>query len=109
MWNYSGQGILRRDEFLYLQGKAIPMLRVPDEGQTPRDVKYIALEELANGLREILKRNVTVEKSGLFKLLAEQLGFTRIGEAMSARFEAALKLLAGEVEMDGETLSWKES
>ncbi len=108
MWNSGNQGILRRDGFLYLQGKGIPMLRVPGEGQTPREVKYVATEELANGLKELLKRNVTVEKAGLFKLFAEQLGFTRMGEAMSARFESALKLLEKEVEVVGETLSLKD-
>ena len=85
------------------------MLRVPESGETPRDVKYIAVEELANGLRELLKRNVTVEKSGLFKLLAEQLGFTRMGEAMSVRFEQALKLISAEFDADGDTLTWKEN
>ena len=109
MWNSGNHGILRRDEFLYLQGKEIPMLRVPESGETPRDVKYIAVEELANGLRELLKRNVTVEKAGLFKLLAEQLGFTRMGEAMSVRFEQALKLLSAEYEADGDTLTWNEA
>lgn len=108
MWNSGNQGVLRRDGFLYLQGKGAPMLRVPSEGQTPRDVKYISIEELSNGLRELLRLNVSVEKAGLYKLLAEQLGFTRMGEAMLARFESALKLLAAEIEVSGDTVSLKD-
>ena len=109
MWNSGNQGVLRRDGFLYLQGKGIPMLRVPSEGQTPRDVKYIALEELANGIRELLKLNVSVEKMGLYKLLAEQLGFTRTGEAMLSRFDSALQLLSTEIEQSGDMISMKEN
>ncbi len=107
MWNCEKQGIIRRNGFLYLQGKEIPMLRVPTEGKTSREIKYIAIEELANGLKELLKRNMTVEKAGLFKFLAEQLGFSRTGDAIFARLESALKLLANEVETNGEMLSLK--
>ncbi len=107
MWNSKSEGILRRDGFLYLQGKEIPMLRVPMDDKTPREIKYIAVEELANGLKEALKRNVTVEKAGLFKLIVEELGFSRMGETISAQLENALKFISNEVVFDGETLSLK--
>ena len=105
MWNCQRQGIIRRNGFLYLQGKEIPMLRVPMDGKTPRDIKYIAVEELASGLKELLKRNVTAEKAGLFKLLVEQLGFARMGDAILARLESALKLISKDIETNGEMLS----
>lgn len=100
-------GIIRKDGYLFLQDKEIPLLRVPAVGQTPRDVKYIELRELANGLRELLKQNVTAEKAGLFKLLAAQLGFERVGEAMQKRMEWALVLLRSEIVSNGDTLSLK--
>ena len=108
MWNCQRQGIIRRNGFLYLQGKEIPMLRVPMDGKTPRDIKYIAVEELANGLKELLKRNVTAEKAGLFKLLVEQLGFARMGDAILARLESALKMISKDIETNGEMLSLKD-
>ena len=107
MWNSQRQGIIRRNGFLYLQGKEIPMLRVPMDEKTPREIKYIALEELANGLKELLKQNVTAEKTGLFKLLVEQLGFSRMGDSISVRLESALKLLSKEIETNGEMVSLK--
>ncbi len=107
LWNCQSQGIVRRNGFLYLQGKPLPTLRVPAHGATPREIKHIPIEELASGLQELLKQNVTAEKSGLFKLLVEQLGFSRIGDAVSARLEQALKLLAKDVEINGDTLSLK--
>ena len=107
MWNCQRQGIVRQNGFLYLQGKEIPMLRVPVEGKVPREVKYIEIEELKKGVRALLKQNVTAEKTGLFKLLAAQLGFARIGEAMSAQFENALNAMKNEIEINGEMLSLK--
>ena len=107
MWGCEQVGIIRKNGFLYLQGKEIPMLRVPMDGKTPRDIKYIAIEELANGLKELLKRNVTAEKAGLFKLLVEQLGFARMGDAILARLESALKLISKDIETNGEMLSLK--
>ena len=99
-------GIIRKNGFLYLQGKDIPMLRVPSGGSS-RDIKYIAVEELALGLKELLKQNVSAEKTGLFKLLVQHLGFSRMGDAILARLEEALQLLKDEIEINGEVISLK--
>ena len=58
-------------------------------------------------MREILKQNVTVEKGGLYKLLASQLGYHHVGKAMEERFNSALSLLEKEVDIDGNVLSLK--
>jgi hypothetical protein len=81
------------------------MLRVPDGEGVVREVKHIAIEELAMGLREMLRQNVSAEKSGLFLLLAQSLGFTRVGDAMQERFDAALRTLDGEIEINDGMLS----
>ena len=99
-------GIIRKNGFLYLQDKDIPMLRVPSAGNS-RDIKYIAVEELALGLKELLKQNVSAEKTGLFKLLVQNLGFSRMGDAILARLEEALQLLEDEIEINGEVISLK--
>ncbi len=101
-WN-----VVRKKGYLYKKGKEIPMLRVPASGEIPRDIKYIELQELANGLRAILAQNVTAEKRGLFRLLAQQLGFTRLSDSAEARMESALALLGADVELDGNFLSLK--
>lgn len=106
-WDFEKRGILRRNGFFYLAGKEIPMLRVPTEGEPPREIGYICAEELANGLRECLRQNVTAEKSGLFRLLSAQLGFAHIGAAIVKQMEEALALLSDEIEINGETLSLK--
>lgn len=108
MWDCSKYGIIRSKGFMYLKDRPIPMLRVPADNMPPRDIKYIPVEELAKGLKELLKLNVTAEKSGLFKLLAAQLGFSRMGDSILCEMEKALKLLSGQIESNGEMLSLKE-
>ncbi len=107
MWNCTRSGIVRKDGFLYLQGGEIPMLRVPVNGIEPRDIKYIELRELALGLKEILKQNVSAEKLGLFKLLTQILGFSRMGDAILERMESALKLISKDIETNDEMISLK--
>lgn len=101
-------GIIRKNKFLYLVKSDPPMLRVPKEGEIPREIKYICLEELANGLLTLLKHNISAEKDSLFKLLAQQLGFSRVGDAISSRFEKALLLLKDKINIDGEVVSIKD-
>ena len=108
MWNCEKIGVIRRKGFLYLQDKEIPMLRVPADGTTPREIKYVAVEELAQGLKELLRQNVTAEKAGLFRLLAQQLGFSRMGDAILAQMESALALIDKDIVTNGEMLSLKD-
>ncbi len=83
------------------------MLRVSGSNDTPREIKYISDEELAQGLRELLKQNISAEKMGLFRLLTQQLGFSRMGDAILTKLESALKLLKNEIRVDGDTIYLK--
>ena len=84
------KGIIRRDGFLYLEGNNTFTLRVPG---VQRDVKYIAVEELAAGFLVLIKQNISATRDGLYKIMTNRLGFSRTGEAIVARYEAALELL----------------
>lgn len=84
------RGIIRRQGFMYLRDMGDPKLRIPGDR---RDVKYIAPEELADGLRTLIEQNVTVTRDGLYKSMTNLLGFSRTGETMSSRFEEALNIL----------------
>ena len=105
MYGCEREGIVRKNGFLYFKDKPAPMLRVPEEGSAPREIKHISAEELAEGLREILRRNVSAQKSGLYALIAKELGFSRVGESIRAHLDDALAYLGDEIEYDGETLS----
>ena len=97
-------GIIRRNGFLYLSDQNKFMLRVPG---VKRDIKYIAPEELAAGLHVLLKQNYTAEKDGLYKALVNQLGFTRMGDAIYAKLDEALRLLR-DVTIEGDIISLKQ-
>ena len=58
-------------------------------------------------MKEILKQNITVEKSGLFRLLIQQLGFSRMGGAIIDRLEDALRLISKDIEIKGDMVSLK--
>ena len=101
-------GVVRKDGFLYLLGKEAPMLRVPKDSRNPaREIRYIALAELAQGIKKILEENVSVERSSLYTLIAKQLGFGHAGDAISQRFDEAIQLIQDEIEVNGDVLSLK--
>ena len=83
------EGIIRRDGFLYLQDQESVKLRVPG---VKRDVKLIALEELADGILTLVEENAPIEKDGLYKTLAKLLGATKTA-AVVERFDKGLALL----------------
>ena len=58
-----------------------------------RDIKYIAIEELADGFYTLIKQNVTASKDGLYKTMTNLLGFNRTGDAIVSRYDIALQLL----------------
>ena len=56
----------------------------------------------------IIEHNVTVDKAGMFKLLANELGFQSVADNILARFEGALELLESFVEVDGNNITKKK-
>ena len=105
MYGYKRYGIIRRNGFLYLDdGKEI-QFRGP--GDIERDIKQIAPEELAAGMFEILKQNVTADKNGLYRSLAAQCGAARVGKAINEAMDAALDVLKDRIIVDSEQISIK--
>lgn len=102
-WRMNGcrkYGIVRKNGFLYLENaKKVCFRKI---GDLKRDVKQIAPEELAAGMLEIIKQNVSVDKKGLYQMLAAQCGTARVGKAVSEAMDNALMLLTDQVvEEDG--------
>lgn len=108
MSGYQNRGIEILDGFLYLRDQTDFQLRIPAPDQPPRDIKYIAPEELAAGMYEVICQNVSVDKNCLFHLIATKLGFARAGNAIQERLEQALLKLEDVVDLSDDTLSLKE-
>lgn len=67
--------------------------------------------QIAAGMFEILKQNVTADKSGLYRSLAAQCGVTRVGKAINEAMDAALNVLLqnNSIVTDGDQISLKYS
>ncbi|WP_027215238.1 hypothetical protein [Butyrivibrio fibrisolvens] len=104
MYGCERNGIVRHKGFLYLVDQKKISLRVPGD---KREIKYIAPEEIAAGLMTLLKQNYSAEKDGLYRTLANQLGFARMGDAIVARFDEALGILKNGT-VEGDMVSLKQ-
>ena len=103
MYGCQRYGIIRRNGFLYLEnGQEIQFRGL---GDIERDIKQIAPEELAAGMLEILKQNVTADKNGLYRSLGSQCGITRVGKTINEILDSALRLLKDTIDIDGDQLS----
>ena len=105
MYGCQQYGIIRKNGFLYLDDMAEIHFRGP--GDITRDIKHIAPEELAAGMLEILKQNVTADKNGLYRSLALQCGVNRLSKTISEYFDLALCLLRNSVVIEGDQISLK--
>lgn len=110
MYGCENNGIIRRNGFLFLEDQQSFVMRVPaaNDKKTRRDIKYIAPEEIAAGMYVIIKHNVSVDKDGLFKTVANELGFQRVAENITAKFEAALYLLRNFVQESDNVIMLKQ-
>jgi hypothetical protein len=60
---------------------------------------------LADGMLQILRQNLSAEKAGLYRALAAQCGFARVGKAINDYFDEVLKLLGSRVTVEGDIIS----
>ncbi len=87
---YKSQGIQYRGGFLYLSGMSEYPFRVPGD---KREIQYIALEELAQGMYMMITQNVAITRDDLYKSMTLKLGFNRTGNNIAERYDKALNLL----------------
>ena len=96
-------GIIRKNHFLYLKDQNEFQCHKP--GDLERTIDQIAPEELAAGMYEILKQNITVDKEALFRSLAAQCGITRMGKNIEENMESALRLLSDKADITENKIS----
>lgn len=101
-------GIIRKDGFLYISGSEKKMLRAPGKNNdSSRDIQYISLEELANGMLLVIQNNVSVNKDGLFKEIISLLGLKRRSESIENRLNQALRLISDLIEWKDDLICLK--
>ena len=105
IYGYRSYGIIRKNGFLYLNNGKEIQFRKP--GDIERDIRQIAPEELAAGMLEILKQNVTADKSGLYRSLETQCGVSRVGKTINEAMDSALDILKSRIIIDGDQIYLK--
>jgi hypothetical protein len=82
---------------------------VPASGHTPRDIKVIAPDEIAEGMKIIIKRAIGIDRTALYQEVARALGFERTGEKITSVLQVAFNqlLASGSVEVKGDIVSIK--
>ena len=105
MYGCQNYGIVRKNGFLYLNNVNTFQLRVP--GEITREIKHIAPEELASGMLEIVRQNLTVDKNALFHLLAKYCGYTRVGNSIHDYFDSILYSISNDVVISDDLVSLK--
>ena len=107
LWHCRDYGIVRKNGFMYLsyQNKKTEIkFRVPGD---KREIKYISIEELADGFYRLIRQNVSVDRDGLYKTMTNLLGFTRTGENIVARYDESISYLVqcGLLNVNGNEIS----
>lgn len=80
------------DYYITNKNKKIEM-RIPKEGEEPRDIMMISNAELSSGLYVIIENNIGINKQDLFQTITNLLGFNRVGNNIQFKLEQALKNL----------------
>ena len=100
-------GVERRDGFLYLKNKPHIHFRkaTHESSKEIRDIKYIAIEELAAGLVYVLQHYNTypgssMERDKVYKMLGSLCGVYRIGRDIRQRFEQALQYAVAQQQIE---------
>jgi very-short-patch-repair endonuclease len=91
--NYCKGKFVMVNNFLWSNTMLIPEFRIPSKYSEPRDIKFIAKEELAEGMKIIINNSIGIEKYVLFQEVAKVLGFSRIGDNIHVYLEQAFKYM----------------
>ena len=68
-------------------------MRIPKDGDEPRDIMNIVVEELADGIIRIIKANPGISKKALYKTMIKFLGYSRITDNIEQRFNQTVLYL----------------
>lgn len=107
--NYCVGKFIVKGDFCWSNSMKTPIFRIPADGCPLRNIKLIAPEEIAEGMKIIIGRAVGIEKISLFQEVSRALGFLRTGERIMSALNVAFDLLLKEniIDIKGETVSLK--
>jgi len=101
----SHQNIIKVKDYYVINRDQKIEMRIPGEHSKPRDIMFIPNVELTSGIYKIIQFGIGINKDGLFRTIANLLGFTRIGDNIRNKLEESLQVLLRSdkvKELDGE-------
>lgn len=95
--------IKKINDYYMVENQSFEM-RIPKDTDIPRDIMLIPTIELECGIYKVIELNVGITKDGLFKTIANLLGFTRVGDNIRLKLEQALsnQLSLGKIRQENE-------
>ncbi len=84
--------VVRKGEFLWPSGKHKAKARVPEDGESVREVEEVAIEELAAAMEWVLARDYGLAANQLVKEAANLMGYKATSQVTS-RFQEGLNWL----------------
>ena len=88
------QRVAIKDGFLWDPTMRVPPVRRPLEGESPRPIEQIAVEEIAQAVMLCLEQEFSLPPEDLVKHAAKMLGFSRTSERIRSRIEIAIQNLS---------------
>ena len=95
------EGILRRNGFIMLDSVEKIPFRIPG---SERKIEDIHPQELADGMRTLIKQDGAVDKKSLFQAIAKLLGINRLGSNVYECLEKALNQIGDGFRIEGEKI-----
>lgn len=88
-------GIEQRGDFLWPAAMNLPPVRVPVEGTEPRNIEYIAPEEIAEAVYICVREALSLSQGDLIREAAQLLGINRVSSKVEVAVAQGIALLAG--------------
>lgn len=92
MSKYSNS-VYKIGDFYYTNKNLDIKMRIPKEGDIPRNILMISDSEIENGMLVVIENNIGITKEGLFMTMSNLLGFTHQGEKIQQKLNKCLNNL----------------
>ena len=77
-------------EFYYTDKNLDVKMRIPKDGDIPRDILMISDKEIESGMLMVIKNSIGITKEGLFSTISKLLGFNHLGERIQRKLNSCL-------------------
>lgn len=87
------KGVYKINDYYVIDKNMHIEMRIPKDGEEPRDILLISNDELSSGMLVVIKNNIGISKDGLFTTMTNLLGYTRKGTNIINKLNDSLEQL----------------